>query len=143
MEQIGETLTVEAPADVLWTFLLRSVEAPDTFSTDVQGAESFARVDGTHGRIVTTVLGKRTERMEIDDARRELTFEMIDGTPCEGRVFARVFDNPGIGNMLSFLEYAAQFEPRGRGGEAMVAATLDEVREIMSAVKAGAEATPR
>lgn len=143
MEQKGETLAVETPADVLWRFLLRIVETPEQFSNEVRGAETFARVDGTHGRTVATELGVRTERIAIDDEGRELTFEMIDDTPCRGRVVARVFDNPGIGDMLSFLEYDVQLEARGRGGDAFVAAILDEVRESMATVKVHAEASPR
>jgi hypothetical protein len=143
MAKVGETLSVEAPVDVVWGFLVRTVEGPQDFCGGVYGAEMFVRVDGMHGRTVATELGVRTERMQFDDEGRELSFEMIDDTPCTGRIVARVFDNPGIGNMLSFLEYEVELEPRGRNGDAFVAAAQDEVRETMAAVKAKAEATPR
>jgi hypothetical protein len=135
--------TVEAPAEILWRCLLEVIEAPERFSKEVTGAEVFARVDGTYGRTVMTELGVRTERIDIDNARRELVFEMIEDSPCAGRIVVRVFENPGVPGMLSMLECTIDLAAATKRAAAAISAITDEMRDTIAAVKVVAESVPR
>lgn len=147
MALVQHTVTVDAPASLVWALLKEKIERPERFVPGARDAEIVRRIDD---RAVERVMrigppdAPRTVREVIsyDDATMTVIFKLVDDPVNVGFVTNTIFEDAG----LVKLDFTMRWTRRDGGADdasmdraAMIRRAVENTRDVCEAAHRAAK----